>query len=158
MKIFLDTSAYSALLRGQTEVVDRVRQAEGIILSTVVAGELLSGFRAGKRFEENQRQLRRFLNNAYVSVLPVSLVTADRFARIAARLRAKGGRFRATTCGSRLTRWKAAPSCCPPMSTSRRSTASCGRGFPRRRSGRARERFYASGARMTGRRRERARR
>lgn len=90
MKILLDTNAYSALMRGHTEVVDRVRRAEGVILSTVVAGELLFGFRAGKRLDENQRQFRKFLDNPYVSVLPVSLVTADRFARIGASLRAKG--------------------------------------------------------------------
>lgn len=90
MKILLDTNAYSALMRGHDEVVDRVRRAEGIILSTVVAGELSFGFRAGKRFDENQRQFRTFLDNPYVSVLPVSLVTADRFGRIGASLRAKG--------------------------------------------------------------------
>ena len=90
MKILLGTSAYSALMRGQADVVDRVRRADGIILSTVVAGELLFGFRVGRRFDENQRQFRRFLDNPYVNVLPVSLVTADRFARIGASLRAKG--------------------------------------------------------------------
>ena len=90
MKILLDTSAYSALMRGAAEVADRVRRAEAVLLSTVVAGELLFGFRAGRRFDDNQRQFRRFLENPYVSVLPVSLVTADRFARIGARLRAKG--------------------------------------------------------------------
>lgn len=90
MKILLDTSAYSALMRGHAEVVDRVRRAEGILLSTIVACELLFGFRAGRRFDANQRQLRRFLDNPYVSVLSVSLVTADRFARIGAALRAKG--------------------------------------------------------------------
>ncbi len=75
-----------------------------IVLSTVVAGELLFGFRAGKRLDENQRQFRKFLDNPYVSVLPVSLVTADRFARIAPASGPRAGRFRATTCGSRLTR------------------------------------------------------
>ena len=90
MKILLDTSASSALMRGHADVADRVRQAEGVILSTVVGGELLFGFRAGRRFDENQRQFRKFLDNPYVSVLAVSLVTADRFGRIAANLRAKG--------------------------------------------------------------------
>jgi predicted nucleic acid-binding protein len=41
VKILLDTSAYSALMRGQAEVAGRVRQAETVMLSTVVAGELL---------------------------------------------------------------------------------------------------------------------
>ena len=90
MKILLDTNAYSALMAGHTDVADRVRRTEGIILSTVVAGELLFGFRAGKRFDENQRRFRKFLDNPYVSVLAVSLITADRFGRIAANLRANG--------------------------------------------------------------------
>ena len=90
MRILLDTNAYSALMRGHAEVADRVRRAEGIILSTVVAGELLFGFRGGKRLDENQRQFRKFQDNPYVTILPVSLVTADRFARIGASLRAKG--------------------------------------------------------------------
>ena len=68
MKILLDTSAYSALMRGVAEVADRVRRAEAVLLSTVVAGELLFGFRAGRRFDENQRQFRKFLENPYVSV------------------------------------------------------------------------------------------
>jgi tRNA(fMet)-specific endonuclease VapC len=90
VKILLDTSAYSALTRGAAEVADRVRRAEAVLLSTVVAGELLFGFRAGRHFDENQMQFRKFLENPYVSVLPVSLVTVDRFARIGTRLRAKG--------------------------------------------------------------------
>jgi tRNA(fMet)-specific endonuclease VapC len=90
VKILLDTNAYSALMRGQADVADRVRRAEGVIVSTVVAGELLFGFRAGKRFEENQRRFRKFLDNPYVSILAVSLVTADRFGRVAANLRANG--------------------------------------------------------------------
>jgi tRNA(fMet)-specific endonuclease VapC len=90
VRILLDTNAYSALMRGHAEVADRVRRAEGIILSTVVAGELLFGFRSGRRLDANQGQFRKFLDNPYVSVLPVSLVTADRFARIGASLRAKG--------------------------------------------------------------------
>jgi predicted nucleic acid-binding protein len=49
MKILLDTNAYSALLRGHDEVADRVRRAEQIVFSTVVAGELLLGFRLGAR-------------------------------------------------------------------------------------------------------------
>ena len=77
-------------MRGDVDVADRVRRAEGVVLSTIVAGELLFGFRFGGRFDENHRQFRKFLDNPYVSILPVSLVTADRFGRIAANLRAKG--------------------------------------------------------------------
>jgi tRNA(fMet)-specific endonuclease VapC len=90
MTILLDTNAYSALMRGHDEVADRVRRAERVVLSTVVAGELLLGFRLGTRLKKNMAELDAFLDNPYVSLVPVTLTTADRFARIAAALRAKG--------------------------------------------------------------------
>ena len=90
MTILLDTNAYSALLRGHDEVADRVRRAERVVFSTVVAGELLLGFRLGTRLKKNMAELDAFLENPYVSLVPVTLTTADRFARIAAALRSKG--------------------------------------------------------------------
>ena len=90
MTILLDTNAYSALLRGHDEVANRVRRAERVVFSTVVAGELLLGFRLGTRLKKNMAELDAFLENPYVSLVPVTLTTADRFARIAAALRAKG--------------------------------------------------------------------
>lgn len=90
MTILLDTNAYSALLRGHDEVADRVRRAERLVFSAVVAGELLLGFRLGTRLKKNMAELDAFLENPYVSLVPVTLTTADRFARIAAALRVKG--------------------------------------------------------------------
>lgn len=90
MKILLDTNAYTALFRGHKGVAARVRRATDVLLSTVVAGELLFGFRNGNRFEANREELEDFLASPYVALLPVTLVTADRFARIAAALRRKG--------------------------------------------------------------------
>ena len=90
MRLLLDTSAYSELKRGNPAVSDLVRRAERILLSTVVIGELLFGFRRGARLEQNLRELRAFLDSPYVSLVPVSYRTADRFARIASDLRASG--------------------------------------------------------------------
>ena len=90
MRILLDTNAYSALKRGHEEVADRVRRAEEVMLSVVVVGELLLGFRLGTRFRKNVTELEAFLDNPYVSLLPVTLTSADRFARIMVTLRAKG--------------------------------------------------------------------
>ena len=53
MRILLDTNAYSALPRGHDEVADRVRRAEQVVFSTVVAGELRFGFRLGARLKKN---------------------------------------------------------------------------------------------------------
>jgi tRNA(fMet)-specific endonuclease VapC len=90
MKVLLDTNAYSALKRGVDTVVRRVTRSETVFLSTVVAGELLAGFRQGTRLRKNLAELEAFIDNPHVTVVPVSYVTADRFGRIAAALRAKG--------------------------------------------------------------------
>jgi len=90
MRVLLDTNAYSAFKRGHPDVVSLVRRSREVLLSTVVAGELLYGFRCGSRFERNVDELEQFAANAFVRILPVTMTTADRFARVAAALRAKG--------------------------------------------------------------------
>lgn len=90
MKILLDTNVYTAFKRGAPAAVASVRDARQVVFSTVVAGELLFGFRHGSRFERNRAELQAFLSHPRVSPLPVSLDTADRFGRIAAQLHRKG--------------------------------------------------------------------
>ena len=90
MTLLLDTDAYSAFMRGHPEVAARIRRAERVYLSVVVAGELLFGFRVGSRYRRNVTLLDAFLESPYVDLLPVTRTTADRFGRIAAALRAKG--------------------------------------------------------------------
>lgn len=90
MKLLLDTNAYSALLRGSPAVARRVKKAHSIVFSSIVAGELIYGFRNGTRYEANREQLESFLANPYVTLLPVTLTTADRFGLIATNLRKNG--------------------------------------------------------------------
>jgi len=90
VRVLLDTSAYSALRRGHETVARHVRGSEEVLLSAVVAGELLFGFRNGSRFEENARALENFLAHPTVRLLPVTWETADRFGRISTALRRRG--------------------------------------------------------------------
>jgi len=90
VKVLLDTNAYTALFRGHEGVAARVRRAEQVLVSVVVAGELFFGFRNGSRYEANRAELEDFIASPYVALLPVTLVTSDRFGRIAAALRRKG--------------------------------------------------------------------
>ena len=90
MRILLDSNAYSRLMRGDDQTAAVVRDATEILMSAVVVGELLYGFRSGSRLERNMADLRSFLNNPYVSFVPVGPVTADRYSRVAAALRARG--------------------------------------------------------------------
>ncbi len=90
MKVLLDTNAYSALMVGRTEVAECVRRSERVLLSTIVVGELLFGFRNGNQFNRNYAMMDSFLSNPFVELVPVTFTTADRFSRIAAALKAKG--------------------------------------------------------------------
>lgn len=90
MRIALDTNAYSALMRGHLDVAALIRRSESVLVPTVVAGELLYGFRLGSRFEENAARFEAFLAVPSVELLPLALTTADRFGRIAARLHRNG--------------------------------------------------------------------
>ncbi|MDE2823535.1 MAG: type II toxin-antitoxin system VapC family toxin [Chloroflexota bacterium] len=90
MRALLDTNAYSLLMRGHEQVAEIVRTAEELLFSAVVVGELLYGFRRGTRFEQNAADLRSVLNSPYSTFVEVTSVTADRYSRTAAALRAKG--------------------------------------------------------------------
>lgn len=90
MRVMLDTNAYSQLKRGHHRVADLLRDAEQVLLSFIVIGELLYGFRKGSRQDRNMRELRAFLDNPHVAVVTMNCTTADRYARIVARLREKG--------------------------------------------------------------------
>jgi tRNA(fMet)-specific endonuclease VapC len=90
VRILLDTDAYSELKRGSETVAAVVRDAQSIVASAVVMGELLYGFRRGSRFELNLRELRDFLSRPFVSFLPVTWSTADRYSRVASALRVQG--------------------------------------------------------------------
>lgn len=90
MKVLLDTNAYSALMRGHGEVSAFIRRGKEVLLSAIVVGELLYGFRHGSRFERNSEQLRNFLDAPFVRFLPVGQGTADRFGRAALALRRAG--------------------------------------------------------------------
>lgn len=90
LKILLDTNAYSDLARGEFRLAARVRSADTVIFSSVVAGELLGGFRRGTRYRENLADLERFLALPRVQLLAVTLLTAERYGRVYAALRSRG--------------------------------------------------------------------
>ena len=90
MRLLLDTDAYSALKRGHAGVAAVVRRSEELLLSTIVAGELLYGFRNGARYGRNRAELDEFVASPFVTIVMVTMSTADRFSRIALALKARG--------------------------------------------------------------------
>ena len=83
----LDTSAYSAFLRGHEELKLALQRADRIVLTPIVLGELGAGFRAGARHKKNEAELRQFLSSPRVDVVTVDTETAERYAVILHALR-----------------------------------------------------------------------
>ena len=91
MKIVLpDTNVLSELFRANQEVAARLSQADRLLISPVVEGEFLGGFRRGTRLEKNLSMWATFLKETYVERLHLSSESADRYSRIWARLRSRG--------------------------------------------------------------------
>ena len=90
MRILLDSNAYTKFMRGDIECGERVRSADEVLMSVVVLGELLFGFRNGTRFESNYADLGSFLDGSKVSIAPVSPQTAEYYAIVATSLRSIG--------------------------------------------------------------------
>lgn len=81
-RVLLDTSAYSAFMRGDAAVKERLQTAEAIYLTPVVLGELRVGFLRGRTRQKNEDRLRQVLNSSRVSILTVDDETAERYAVI----------------------------------------------------------------------------
>ena len=88
--ILIDTNAYAAFKRGDEEAIAILRHAPHIAVSTVVLGELLSGFACGDRNAENRAELAEFLRSPRVAIYGATQETADHYATVFAALRKKG--------------------------------------------------------------------
>ncbi|MHB8874603.1 MAG: PIN domain-containing protein [Myxococcaceae bacterium] len=90
MKVLLDTNAYVRMARGEAVVAEPLKEASRVVISAVVAGELIQGFRGGTRYAANIKALLGLLHEPSVEFLPISLVTAEHYGRIAADLKRRG--------------------------------------------------------------------
>lgn len=87
--VLIDTNFYVAFKRNQKQAVELLRQVEYIGMTTVVLGELLAGFRCGRRENENRRELNQFLDSPRVEVLNIDEETADFYAEVFRALKQK---------------------------------------------------------------------
>lgn len=89
-RLLLDTSAYSAFVKGEAEAVAAVQGADAIFLNPIIVAELLAGFGGGRRRAENESGLERFLESPRSVLVDVDRETAVRYAFILNSLRAAG--------------------------------------------------------------------
>ncbi len=90
MKLILDTSAYVGFKLGYSGIVEYLARAQIVLVSPVVLGELIFGFRNGSRFNRNMEGLDQFLSHPAVATLTISDITSDRYSRIALQLKQQG--------------------------------------------------------------------
>lgn len=82
MRLLLDTSAYSAFMRGHPEIKYALQEADTIYVNPVVLGELRAGFLRGRQQRKNERILRQFLASPRVHRMTIDEETSERYAVI----------------------------------------------------------------------------
>ncbi len=90
ISILIDINAYAALKRGNKQAAEIVSSATRIGLSVIVIGELLSGFRAGRKFEKNVSDLQLFASSPGVEIVSVSQEISNRYSSLTHWLRGLG--------------------------------------------------------------------
>ena len=89
-RVLLDTSAYSALMRGDARVLEALREADEVCVTPVILGELRAGFMGGGKRKANEAALREFLGSPRARVIPLDEGTSERYAVILHALRQAG--------------------------------------------------------------------
>jgi tRNA(fMet)-specific endonuclease VapC len=87
-EVLLDTNVVIALFAGEASVLKELDGTTGVSVPSVVLGELFYGAYNSAAAEENTDRVREFAAN--VTVLVCDAVTAERYGRVKADLRALG--------------------------------------------------------------------
>ncbi len=89
-KVLIDTNIYSLAMKGESTIVETLRQIDVIGISTISIGELYWGFTNGRREAENKAELALFLDSPRVVVHAVDVETAEFYALILNNLKKAG--------------------------------------------------------------------
>ena len=89
-RMLVDTNIYSHALLGTADVVEVLRGANLIAVSAISIGELLSGFKGGRREKQNRKELAQFLDSHRVHLFSIDDETAEFYASILDNLKSSG--------------------------------------------------------------------
>ncbi len=89
-KVLIDTNIYSLAMKGDAAVVAALRKIDLIGFSAISIGELLSGFKGGRREIRNREELNLFLDSPRVVVHTIDAGTAEFYASVLNDLRRAG--------------------------------------------------------------------
>ena len=88
--ILIDTNIYTYAMMGDADVLSLLQEAPLIGFSSISIGELLSGFKNGKKLKQNKKELEDFLDSPRVTVYPIDEDTAEYYAEILNDLKKTG--------------------------------------------------------------------
>jgi tRNA(fMet)-specific endonuclease VapC len=89
-RVLIDTNVYSLGLAGKLWPASILRQAEELLICPIVVGELFAGFRKGSRESQNLSVFRKFLGTPRVTILNISLETAEFYCKVIGQLQRNG--------------------------------------------------------------------
>jgi len=89
-KLCIDTNIYSALKRGNREVLEILENVDEIYIPAVVIGELIAGFRIGDKTKKNTDELMRFIDLPGVFIVNIDFLIAERYGILIKILRENG--------------------------------------------------------------------
>lgn len=90
MRICIDTNAYSAYKRGDSEVIQTLEEAEEIFVPSIVLGELYTGFYLGSKIKRNLDELEDFLIVPGVCVIQIDKMIAEKYGNLVKILKNQG--------------------------------------------------------------------
>jgi len=90
LRLVLDTNTYRLIMEGDPEAVQLVRTSEKILVPVPVVAELRFGFLNGKKGQQNDAVLTRFLDAPRVEILVCDEQTATTFAALKLQLKRQG--------------------------------------------------------------------
>lgn len=90
IRLCLDTTGYSRLMRGHDRLRERLEAADEVLLPVTVLGELYAGFQGGRRTEENLRLLSDFRRQPGVVVIDTTDNVSLRYAAVVTVLKRQG--------------------------------------------------------------------
>lgn len=89
-QVLIDTNIYVAFKRNHKNVVEAFRNFDVIGIDITVIAELLSGFKAGSKENQNRIELEDFLNSPRVQLIYPDLETCEFYSNIFISLKKKG--------------------------------------------------------------------
>lgn len=89
-KILIDTNVLRRASDDYEPVLKKLHDSDFILLSPIVIGELIYGYKKGNKESKNKRYLESFVEKNDIKVLKITQETADIYANIRYQLEKKG--------------------------------------------------------------------